>query len=70
MDKRLFGSSEMGDSSFKLIVRLFESMMDAIVQCFPDQVGLRCRSELNDVESQRDDQTGHSAFFSNSRSIC
>lgn len=39
MDKRLFGSSEMGESAFRLIVALFETLLDEIVQCFPDEVG-------------------------------
>jgi hypothetical protein len=38
MDQRLFGSSEMGDSAFKLCVALFEALLDEITQAFPDQV--------------------------------
>ena len=38
MDERLFGSSEMGDSAFRLCVALFEALLDEVTQAFPDQV--------------------------------
>ena len=40
MDLRLFGSSEMGEASFKLCVALFEALMDEITQAFPGEVSV------------------------------
>lgn len=39
MDLRLFGSSEMGEASFKLCVALFEALIDEMTQAFPNEVG-------------------------------
>jgi hypothetical protein len=47
MDERLFGSSEMGDSAFRLCVALFEALLDEVTQAFPDQVRPLIRALLS-----------------------
>lgn len=38
LDERLFGSSDMGGQAFQLTVSLFEVLMKACVDAFPDKV--------------------------------
>ena len=39
IDRKLFGSTAMAESAFRICVALWESVVQRIVECFPGKVG-------------------------------